>query len=200
VPVSCVEFRFADVDVAEIGLSLAPASRGVTPIAVGGKDQSFIVEFSYSGRGGPDFAGLICTGTGSFSFTGDLSTVGLADLTSFGFTLEENTSNSATFGLADLTSFSAAVGPGPTLTSLAIATGWVQGTNQSTYPRGFNVSSLSPADASTSFEFLDLPFSLTSGTVAITSVTTTVPEPSALSVTAVGSLIVAAGWSRARKA
>lgn len=27
-----------------------------------------MVDFRYSGRGGPDFAGLICNGNGSFSF------------------------------------------------------------------------------------------------------------------------------------
>ena len=94
-----------------------------------------IVNFGYSGRGGPDYAGLISTGAGSFSFADGLATVGLADLTSFAFDLDENTPNTATFGLLDLTSFSASVGPGPTLTSLALETGSVQGSNPSTYRR-----------------------------------------------------------------
>jgi hypothetical protein len=154
------------------------------------------VNFRYSGRGGPDFAGLISTGAGSFSFAGGLSTVGLTDLTSFDFTLDETTPNTATFGLTNLTSFSAAVGPGTTLTSLALATGPVQGTNPETERREFTVSSLGPQGASTSFVLLGLPFSLTQGSVTIVSV---VPEPSSLALAAFGALIVADGLRRGRR-
>ena len=57
---------------------------------------------------------------GAFSFDSSLSTVGLGDLASFDFALEENTPNTVMFGLTDLTSFSASVGPGPTLSSLSL--------------------------------------------------------------------------------
>lgn len=177
---------------AVLGLIVAPAGRA---------GAGTIVDFSYSGRGGPDFAGLISTGTGSFSFSGGLSTVGLADLTSFSFTLNENTPNTATFSLADLTSFSASVGVGPTLTGLALATGPVQGSNPETYPREFVISSLDPGNASTYYyvDFLGQPFSLTAGSVTITSiVTSSVPEPSSLSLAVLCALLVAGGWSRRR--
>jgi hypothetical protein len=179
---------------------LAAAVLGLMATTSGPAWAGTIVNFSYSGRGGPDFAGLISTGAGTFSFAGGLSTVGLADLTSFDFTLDENTPNTATFGLADLTSLSASVGPGPTLTGLVMATGAVQGSNQTTYPREFAISSLSPPAASTSFEILGLSFSLTSGTVTITSVTTAVPEPSTLILAVIGALIVAGGGPRRREA
>lgn len=138
---------------------------------------------------------------GSFAFAGGLSTVGLADLTSFDFTLNETTPNTATFGLADLTSFSASVGAGPTLTSLTLATGPVQGTNQETYPREFTISSLDPGNADTYFYvgFLGQSFSLTTGSVSITSIVTTpVPEPSTFTLAVLGTLMVAGGIRRGR--
>lgn len=173
--------------------AILAAILGLMAATAGQARADWTVNFSYSGRGGPDFAGLVSTGAGSFSFAGGLTTVGLADLTSFNFTLDETTPNTATFGLADLTSFSAAVGDGPTPTSLALMTGPVQGTNQETEPREFAVSSLSPQGASTSFVLLGFPFSLTEGTVTITSA---VPEPSSLTLAALGALVVAGGWSR----
>ena len=106
--------------------------------------------------------------------------------------------NTATFGLPDLKSLSASVGPGPTLTSLALETGFVQGSEIPSQPRAFAVSSLNSGDASTSFELLDLSFSLTDGSVTITSVTTVVPEPSSFTLSVLGTLIVAGGWSRRR--
>ena len=111
---------------------LAAVSLGLIVEMAGLAQAGTIVDFSYSGRGGPDNAGLISTGTGTFSFADGLSTVGLTDLTSFDFTLNENTPNTATFGLSALTSFSASVGPGSTLTNLALATSSVQGSNQDT--------------------------------------------------------------------
>ena len=152
------------------------------------------------GGGGPDSAGLISTGTGTFSFADGLSAVGLTDLTSFDFTLNENTPNTATFGLSELTSFSASVGPGSTLTNLALATSSVQGSNQDTFPRGFVISSLSSGGASSSFEILGVSFQLTDGTATINSVTTTVPEPSAFTLVVLGALIIAGGCFRRRNA
>jgi hypothetical protein len=177
---------------------LAAAVLGLMAAAPGQMRAGTIVNFSYSGRGAPDNAGVISTGSGTFSFASGLATVGLADLASFNFVLEENTPNTTTFGLADLTSFSAAVGPGPTLTSLALQTDAVQGSNQTTYPREFTISSLDPGGASSQYVFLGLPFFWTSGTVTITSVS--LPEPSSLTLAVVGAVIVAGGWSRRRKA
>jgi hypothetical protein len=132
---------------------LATAVLSLMAATAGRARAGTIVDFSYYGRGGPDNAGLITTGAGSFSFADGLSTVGLADLTSFDFTMAENSPvNSATFSLADLTAFSASFGPGPTLTSLALASSPVQGSNQDTYPREFDISSL--GDAST-YAYID---------------------------------------------
>jgi hypothetical protein len=177
--------------------AMLAAVLGLMAATAGRARAEMIVNFSYSGRGGPDNAGLIATGAGSFSFADDLSTVGLVDLTSFDFTLDENTPNTATFRLADLTSISASVGPGPTLTSLALATGPVQGSNPETWPREFAISSLGPGASATYFHILGQSLSLTAETVTITSI---VPEPSAFALAVLGALVVAGGWSRRRKA
>jgi len=118
------------------------------------KRAKTIVNLSHLGRGGPDNAALISTGTENISFANGLSTVGLGDITSFNFNLEETTNNSVTFGLAGLTSLSASVGPGLTRTSLAIETRAVQDTGQGTHPREFATSSLGPGDATTLYEFI----------------------------------------------
>lgn len=171
---------------------------GLTAATAGGARAAMIVDFSYSGRGGPDDAGLIATGTGSFSFADGLTTVGLADLLAFNFNLSENTPNTATFGLPDLASFSAEVGPGLTVTSLALATDPVQGTNQQTWPREFGVSSLDPGDAATRVVILGVSLEQTTGTVTITPAATA-PEPSAVVLAALGTLVAAAGRARRRK-
>jgi hypothetical protein len=162
-----------------------------------------IVNFSYSGRGGPDFAGTISNGSGSFSFAEGLSSVGLADLSSFNFTLNENTPDTTTFGLSDLKSFTAFVSSGPSLTVLSLAIGPVQGSNQETEPREFGVSSLSPGGAESRFfvHFLDESFQLTPGTATINSIgPNSVPEPSTFTPTAMGALIVLGAWSHRRSA
>jgi hypothetical protein len=180
---------------------LAAAILGLMAATAGPGRAGTIVGFEYAGRGGPDFGGLIATGTGTFSFANGLSTVGLADLTSFTFNMEENTPNTATFGLADLTSFSASLGAGPTLTSLALETDSVQGSNPETEPRRFAVSSLNAGDAFTYYVFIGFSFSLTSGTVTITSVRpTTVPEPSSVVLAVLGTLVAAGGWAGGRMA
>jgi hypothetical protein len=160
-----------------------------------------IVNFSYSGRGGPDFAGTISNGSGSFSFAERLSSIGLSDLSSFNFTLNENTPDTTTFGLSDLTSFSAFVSSGPSLTVLALVTDPVQGSNQETEPREFGVSSLSPGGAYSNFliHFLDESFQLTTGSVTINSIgPNSVPEPSTFTPAVVGAQIVLGAWSRRR--
>lgn len=167
--------------------------------AAGEARAAVTVSFSYSGRGGPDEAGLVATGTGSFSFADGLTTVGLADLTAFDFTLTENTPNVATFGLTDLSSFSAEVGPGTTVTGLALRTGPVQGTNPETERREFGVSSLGAGDAATYFVLLGVPFEQTTGTATITPAATA-PEPSTFALAAAGGLVAAAARARGRKA
>jgi hypothetical protein len=183
-------------------MMLAAAVLSLLAATAGQARAGTTVSFSYSGRGGPDDEGFFTTGTGSLSFASGLSTVGLSDLTSFAFSLEENNPptplNIANFGLTDLTSFSASVGPGPTLTSLALQTSAVQGSDQTTYPREFSISSLNPSVAFTHFDLFGFPIFLTGGTVTITSVS--VPEPSTFNLAVLGALIVAAGWSRRRKA
>jgi PEP-CTERM motif len=183
--------RRAMLAVAALGLMIATAGRA---------PEGTIVDFSYYGTGGPGNGGLTSTGTGSFSFADDLTPVGKLDLLSFHFDLEENTPNTVTFGLANLTSFSATVGPGPSLTSVALDTRAVQGLGPTSYPREFTISSLNPPDAETHVVILGLRIFWTSGTATITAMN--VPEPSSvtLAVLGVGAQIVAGGWSRHRKA
>jgi hypothetical protein len=184
-------------------MKLAAAVLGLMAgtMTTGGAWAGTIVSFSYFGRGAPDGNGsLTSNGTGSFSFADGLSTVGLADLTSFHLDLEENTPNTTIFSLKDLKSFSATVGPGPSLTSLALDTLATQGPDPTSYPREFTISSLNPPDAETHVVILGFPLFWTSGTVTITAVTA--PEPSRLTLTVIGigTVIVARGWSRRRKA
>ena len=89
-----------------LGLMAATMSTGR---ACGGDD----CQLQLLREGSPDGNGsLTSNGTGSFSFADGLSTVGMSDLTSFHFDLEEKTPNTTIFGLKDLKSFSATVGPG----------------------------------------------------------------------------------------
>jgi hypothetical protein len=170
---------------------LAAAFLGLVAGTAGRARAGMIVNFSYSGRGGPDNAGLVATGTGSFSFADGLSTVGLADLTTFAFALDETAPNTppntVTFDLAHLTSFSASVGPGPTLTGLALATGPVQGSDQQTWPRELAVSSLGPAGASTRVVILGISIFLTAGDITVDSIgPVAVPEPGTLVLATLG--------------
>jgi PEP-CTERM motif len=159
-----------------------------------------IVSFTYLGRGAPDGnGGLTSNGTGSFSFADGLSTVGKSDLTSFHFDLEENTPNTTIFGLKDLKSFSATVGPGPTLTSLALDTYATEGPDPTSYPREFTISSLEPPDAETHVVIFGFPLFWTSGTITIISVTAPEPSSLTLAILGIGVVIVAGGWSRRRK-
>jgi hypothetical protein len=186
--------RRAILATAILALMAATASPGVA---------GTIVSFSYSGNGGPDNEGFDTKGTGSFSFPTGLSGVGQGNLTSFTFTMTETQSplpgiNTVTFGLSDLTSFSASLGPDGTVTGLSLTTGPVEGSDTTTYPRLFVISSLGTGNASTLWDFHGLTFGLTSGTATITAVA--VPEPSSLVLAVAGGLIVAAGWSRRRHA
>ncbi len=181
--------RRAMVMVAVLGLTAAMAD---------GARAGMTVNFSYYGTGGPGNGGLSSTGAGSFSFADGLTTVDRGDLASFNLILNENTPNTTTFGLADLSSLSASVGPGPTLTSLSLATDAVQGSNNTTYPREFTVSSLDPALATSYFVILGEPIFWTGGVVTITGVS--VPEPSSFTLAILGALIVAGGCARHRNA
>ena len=178
---------------------LAVAILGLIAATAGRASAGTVVQFSYYGTGGPDNAGLISTGTGSFTFTDGLTTVGKSDLTSFSFDLQENTPLDVTFGLADLTSFFATVGPSLTLASLALDTRAVEGSDPTTYPREFTISSLDPPDAETHFVVLGIPIFWTSGTVTVTGISAPEPSSFTLAVLGLGGLIVAGGWARLRK-
>jgi hypothetical protein len=180
---------------------LAAAVVSLLAATAGRARAGTIVTFSYSGNGGPDNQGFISTGTGSFSFVSSLPGVGLGNLTSFNFTLNENTpSNTVTYCLKDLVSFSASVGPGPTLTALSLDTKGVVGSDPGSFDREFTVSSLNPPAASTHYLIFGVPIFLTSGTVTINSVTNAVPEPSSLILLVLGALIGALVWSFSGKA
>jgi hypothetical protein len=181
---------------------LAAAVLGLLASTGGRARADWEVDFSYSGNGGPDNQGFDCNGTGSFSFTNVFPGVGQGNLKSFNFTMTETQNplpetNTVTYGLSDLTSFTATLGPGLTLTSLSLMTGPVEGSDTTTYPRLFIISSLSPTFASTELYFHGLTFGLTSGIVTIDSV---VPEPSSFVLAVLGALTVAACPYRGRKA
>jgi hypothetical protein len=182
---------------------LTAAVVGLIAATAGQARGGTIVTFSYSGNGGPDNQGFLSTGSGSFSFVSSLPGVGLGNLTSFSFTLNESgvniTPNTVKYGLADLVSFSASVGPGPTLTALSLDTRGVVGSEQGSEPREFTVSSLNPPLGFTHYVIFGVPIFATSGTVTINSVTT-VPEPSSVTLAVLGALIVAGGWCRRRRA
>src|SRR5262245_23748891 len=162
---------------------LAAAVLGLMASTADRVRAEMIVNFSYSGNGQPDNPGLDCNGTGTFSFPDGFSAVGLGNLTSFNFTMTETTeppsnSNTVMFGLSDLTSFSATLGPGPTLTSLTLATGPVEGSEEGSYPREFAISSLGSGGASTCFVILGMSTFLTAGDITINSIgPAAVPEP-----------------------
>ncbi len=181
---------------------LAAAVLGLLASTEGRARADLVVDFSYSGNGGPDDQGFDCNGTGSFSFGNVFPGVGQGNLTSFNFTMTETQdplpeTNTVTYGLSDLTAFTATLGPDQTVTSLSLTTGPVEGSDTTTFPRLIVISSLSPGDASTLLDFHGVTFGLTSGTATITSV---VPEPSSFVLAVLGALIVAAGRSRRRKA
>jgi hypothetical protein len=180
---------------------LAAAVLGLLALTEGRAQADWLVNFSYSGNGGPDNQGFDCNGTGSFSFTNVFPGVGQGNLTSFHFTMTETQQplpgiNTVTYGLTDLTSFTATLGPRLTLTGLSLTTGPVEGSDTTTYPRLFVISSLTPGNASTLWDFHGLTFGLTSGTATITSI---VPEPPSFVLAVLGALIVAGGWSRLLK-
>jgi hypothetical protein len=177
---------------------LAAVVLGIGSGIAGRAGAEMVVTFTYSGVGAEDSG----YGGGSFSFADGLTTVGLADLTSFDFVLHDDatgagTSSEYSFGLGDLTSFSAALSAGPTLASLSLGTGFVDGSNPAFSPQSFTVASLAPDGASTS-SILVLPppeapiISLaTTGSLTVAGITTgpAAPEPASLAMGVVASLV-----------
>jgi hypothetical protein len=96
------------------------------------------VTFSYDTPAGPGHS----AGTGSFSYNGPLSSIDLAELTSFSFDLTVNNGGGGiTYDLADLTSFSATVTNGD-VSALNLQTQFVSGTFGELGPEEFIVTGL----------------------------------------------------------
>jgi hypothetical protein len=168
----------------------------------GSARASVTVNFSYSGTPSGGFT-LDSSGTGSFTFADGLAAVGLADLTSFGFTQTVTDSRNGdflgtfTYGLSSLTSFSATVGPGPGLTGLGLTTGFVLPSPPGIAAESFTVSSLGTGGASTTLILGLISEAATAGTVTITSIeTTAVPEPGTAAMLASGIPIALMAWRR----
>ncbi len=179
---------------------LAAAALGLIAASTGGARADMVVSFGYAGRGVSGFAGLFANGTGTFSFADGLENLGLSDLKTFSFTLDESENNmiinTVTFGLTDLASFSAFVDPTWTVTVMGLSTDAVQGSDPTTYKRELGISSLDVSGASTYFDLLGIGFQMTAGTASIISV---VPEPSGLALAGVGAAIIAGRlWRRRR--
>ena len=88
--------------------------------------QAGTVTFSYTAP--TDATGTTATGVGGFSYTGNLSSIALGDITAFDFHLTltnvDNIINPVfDYGFSDLLSFSATVGGG-VVTSLSLQTGF----------------------------------------------------------------------------
>ena len=181
---------------------LAVAMLGLVAATAGQARGGMIVTFSYSGNGGPDDQGFLTNGSGSFSFDSSLPGVGLGNLTSFSFTMNESgvniPANTVNYGMADLVSFTASIGPDLTVTALTLDTRGVVGSEPESYAREFTVSSLSPPLGFTHYVIFGVPIFATSGTVTINSVT--VPEPTSFTLAVLGAVITLGGWSCCRKA
>jgi hypothetical protein len=140
------------------------------------------ITFDYDG---PTVGSASYSGSGSFSYNGPLTSVGLGQLTAFSFTMDLFASgqipNPAIFdyGLADLTAFSATISGG-FVTALTLTTDFQAATNTSNFDednKGLVVNSLAVGGAPL-YNFSDILNSTTligNGTIIITSPT---PEPS----------------------
>jgi hypothetical protein len=156
------------------------------------------VSFTYLGHDVTGIGGT-SSGSGSFTFAGGLTTIGLGDLTSFAFSQTTNINipglpPSVTFSyiLPDLVDFAASL-TGGVLTSLSLHTIEVPGIPSGFNPESFNVTSLAVNGAFTATGDITLQV----GTVTIGAAT--VPEPSSLILFAtIGFALTVATFRRSR--
>jgi hypothetical protein len=147
------------------------------------------VTFSYDTPAGPTHS----FGTGSFSYSGPLASIDLAELTSFSFNLTINNGGSGgfTYDLAELTSFSATV-TGGNVSALSLQTQSVPGTFGGAAPEYFIVTGLGSLQAQNDVPFDPFPFIVAVGTVTTSGPglppPPAVPEPSTFALLGSGIL------------
>jgi hypothetical protein len=164
------------------------------------------VTFDYTA---PDVGTTAVSGTGSFSYNGSLTSITLADLTSFAFQLDLSTPGATAnpaifdFGLPDLLSFSASASGGG-VTALSMTTDYQAATNTSNFDenqKDLVVNSLSTDGA---FNQNDSIVSnkvtlYDAGTVTTQGPGTPAPEPSTALLAGSGALLLAF-WRRILRA
>ena len=185
-------------------IGLAVAVLGLVTGAAG-RGEAGLITFTYSGPSVFPGAPGLTTGSGSFSFDDSPTSLALADLTAFDYTLNVTATvpglppqTTFNFALADLTTFSATLGPGGVPTSLALSTRPVPATNPAFLPETFVVNSLGTNGAAT-FNFIGQ--QLTLGTVTVTPTAVPVPEPSTFALAGMACVIgLGYAWRRKRAA
>jgi hypothetical protein len=154
------------------------------------------VTFSYDTPAGPTHS----FGTGSFSYSGPLASIDLAELTSFSFNLTINNGGSGgfTYDLAELTSFSATV-TGGDVSALSLQTKSVPSTFGGASPEYFIVTGLGSLQAQNDVPFDPFPFIVAVGTVTTSGPglppPPAIPEPSSFILLGTG-IVGLAGMAR----
>jgi hypothetical protein len=153
------------------------------------------IDFSYSGTS--PYSTDPFTGTGSFSYTTTSTTVALADLTSFSFTLDltdPNLTGVFTFDEASLTSFNATVNAGQ-LVSLSLDTNYANAVVTckglcSVFPEEFHIVASTGSTCASCPDPQGQEYKTSSGPVVQTNFAppATVPEPASLTLISTGAL------------
>jgi hypothetical protein len=164
-----------------------------------------MVTFTYAAP--EDSNGTTTTGIGAFSYTGNLASITLSEITAFDFHLTFTNSDYTIdpvfdFGLVDLLSFSATVSGG-VVTSLSLQTGFEYADNSDAFlGERLTVTSLATGGANNDAQDELNPNIITvinTGTITTQGPGGTVPEPSTLWLTGGAGLLLAIGRRTIRR-